>query len=136
MKTMWTVIATLALLVVVSSSAFAQAPPMDMSWAINAQNQYWQMGNAAANNAAMTYYNYMLRLRQMGYTGPSLPTGVTQQSLQNSINAANQATQNYIQGSMVNSQKTYNTAADYDYRAIRGCSLTTNAYGQRVYWCP
>ena len=45
----------------------------------------------AANNAAMTYYNYMLRLRQMGYTGPSLPTGVTPQSLQNSINAANQA---------------------------------------------
>ena len=36
----------------------------------------------------MTYTRYMQQLRAAGYTGPSLPTGVTNESLRASINAA------------------------------------------------
>src|SRR5215470_13079793 len=92
------------------SLGFAQAPPMDMSWGIRAQMQYQAQGDARAHAAAMAYYNYMMQLRAAGYTGPSLPTGVTPESLQRSINAANQAGQAYNAAQFANSQRRYNTA--------------------------
>ena len=115
------------------SLGHAQAPPMDMSWAIRAQAQYQAHGDAAARNAAMTYYRYMQQLRAAGYTGPSLPTGVTPESLQRSINAANQAGQAYNAAQFANSQRRYNTAVDYDMRAIRGCTRYINQWGQVAY---
>jgi len=81
----------------------------------------------------MAYYRYMQQLRAQGYTGPSLPTGVTNESLRNSINAANQAAQSYNQAQAVNSQRRSNAAADYDMRAIRGCTRFVNQYGQVYY---
>ncbi|MBZ5546363.1 MAG: hypothetical protein LAO22_00170 [Acidobacteriia bacterium] len=66
------VIAALALTVVLMPAASAQMPNMDMSWAIRSQMQLQSQGNLYARMVAMQYYNYMLRLRQMGYTRPSL----------------------------------------------------------------
>ena len=109
---------------------------MDMSWAIQSQMRNQMMGDQMAHATAMAYYNYMLRLRAMGYTGPSLATGVTTQSLENSINAANAATQGYIQASQVNSARTSNAVGDYDMRAVRGCYYAQDYYGRLGYVCP
>lgn len=117
-----------------SAPVFAQAPPMDMSWGIRAQMQYQAQGDARARAAAMAYYRYMQQLRAAGYTGPSLPTGVTNESLRASINAANQAGQAYNQAQFANSQRKSNAAYDYDMRAVRGCSGPfVDQYG-RVYY--
>lgn len=112
----------------VPSTATAQAPPMDMSWAIQRQMVMQQHGDYTAHATAMAYYNYMVALRARGYTGPSLPTGVTTQSLQRSIQGANNAGQRYIQGGMSNSNRTSNAIYDYGMRAIRGCSLYNGRY--------
>jgi hypothetical protein len=114
------------------AAVLAQAPPMDMSWAIRSQQRNWDIGQAAANNTAMAYYRTMQRLRAMGYTGPSLPTGVTPESLRNSINAANQAGIDYNHAQMLNSQRRSNAAADYDLRAIRGCTYAFDQYQRLV----
>ncbi len=108
-------------------------PPMDMSWAVRAQMQYQAQGDAAARAAAMTYYRYMQQLRAAGYTGPSLPTGVTNESLRASINAANQAGQAYNQAQFNNSQRRSNAAYDYDMRGIRGCTRYVDQYGRIAY---
>lgn len=115
------------------SLGHAQAPPMDMSWGVRAQMQYQAQGDAAACNAALTYYRYMHQLRAAAYTGPSLPTGVTNESLRASINAANQAGQAYNNAQFANSQRRSNTAYDYDMRAIRGCTRYINQWGQVAY---
>jgi hypothetical protein len=122
------------LALIASSPVFAQAPPMDMSWGIRAQMQYQAQGDAAARSAAMAYYRYMQQLRAAGYTGPSLPTGVTNESLRASINAANQAGQAYNRAQFDNSQRKSNTAYDYDMRAVRGCSGPfVDQYGRVFY---
>jgi transcription elongation factor len=127
-------IATITLTVALVSpvAVLAQAPPMDMSWAIRSQQRNWAIGQAAAQSTAMAYYRHMQQLRAMGYTGPSLPTGVTPESLRNSINAANQAGMSYNRAQMYNSQRRSNAVADYDLRAIRGCSYALDAYGRLV----
>jgi len=113
------------------SLGHAQAPPMDMSWALRAQAQYQAQGDARARATAMAYY--MQQLRAAGYTGPSLPTGVTPESLQRSINAANRAGQEYNAAQFANAQRRYNTAYDYDMRAIRGCTRYVDQWGNVVY---
>jgi hypothetical protein len=124
----------LGLAILAPSAAHAQMPPpMDMSWGIRAQMQYQARGDAAARATAMAYYRYMQQLRAAGYTGPSLPTGVTNESLRASINAANQAGQSYNQAQAVNSQRRSNTAYDYDMRAIRGCTKYVDQYGRVGY---
>jgi len=136
-KQILNLIATLGLMVLLSSAtAFAQTLNMDMSWGINQQIRLQQQGDAAARNAAMAYYNYMLRLRQMGYTGPSLPTGVTTQSLQNSIQALQNSMNAYHQSSMANANRTYNAVNSWDYRAIRGCTLAVDVTGNQRWVCP
>jgi transcription elongation factor len=122
----------LTLGLVAPAAVLAQAPPMDMSWAIRSQQRNWAAGQAAANNTALAYYRYMQQLRAMGYTGPSLPTGVTPESLRNSINAANQAGMAYNHAQMLNSQRRSNAIADYDLRAIRGCSYAYDQYNRLV----
>ena len=109
------------------------APPMDMSWGIRAQMQYQAQGDAAARAAAMTYTRYMQQLRAAGYTGPSLPTGVTNESLRASINAANQAAQGYNRAQFDNSQRRSNAVYDYDMRGIRGCTRYVDQYGRIGY---
>jgi len=123
----------LRLVVIAPSLAYGQAPPMDMSWGIRAQMQYQAQGDAAARATAMAYYQYMQQLRAAGYTGPSLPTGVTNESLRASINAANQAAQSYNRAQAVNSERRSNAVSDYDMRAIRGCTRFVNQYGQVYY---
>jgi hypothetical protein len=124
----------LGLAAFIPSFSQAQSPPMDMSWAIRSQMQYQAQGDAAARAAAMQYYRYMQQLRAAGYTGPSLPTGVTNESLRRSINAANQAGQAYNQAQFANSQRRSNTAYDYDMRAVRGCSGPfVDQYGRVFY---
>jgi hypothetical protein len=119
---------------IVPSVVLAQAPPMDMSWALRSQANAYNQGEARARAAAMQYYMYMQQLRAAGYTGPSLPTGVTNESLRRSINAANQAGQAYNQAQFANSQRRSNTAYDYDMRAVRGCSGPfVDQYGRVFY---
>ena len=84
----------------------------------------------------MAYYNYMLRLRAMGYTGPSLPTGVTPESLQNSMQRLQQAQDGFHASSFANSNRMFNTATNYDYRAIRGCTQSVDYYGHTTWICP
>jgi hypothetical protein len=119
--------------VVAATAAHAQPAPMDMSWAIRSQQQAFAIGQANAQATAMAYYRYMQQLRAQGYTGPSLPTGVTNESLRASINAANQAGQAYNQAQFNNSQRRSNAAADYDMRAIRGCTRFFDQYGRPYY---
>jgi len=129
-----TIALALGLSAFIPSFSQAQSPPMDMSWGIRAQMQYQAQGDAAARAAAMQYYRYMQQLRAAGYTGPSLPTGVTNESLRRSINAANQAGQAYNQAQFANSQRRSNTAYDYDMRAVRGCSGPfVDQYGRVFY---
>jgi hypothetical protein len=124
---------SLALAVLASSAAQAQNPPMDMSWAIRSQMNAYNQGQAAANAAATQYLRYMQQLRAAGYTGPSLPTGVTNESLRASINAANQAGQTYNQAQFDNSQRKSNAVSDYDMRAVRGCTRYVDQYGRVGY---
>jgi hypothetical protein len=74
-KHLLTLIVALGLMAALSTHAAAQMPNMDMSWAIGSLTQLQRQGDARAHATAMAYYNYMLRLRQMGYTGPSLAHG-------------------------------------------------------------
>jgi hypothetical protein len=115
------------------SAAHAQNPPMNMSWAIQSQMNLYNQGQAAANATAMQYLRYMQQLRAAGYTGPSLPTGVTNESLRASINAANQAGQAYNRAQFDNSQRRSNAVYDYGMRAIRGCTPYVDQFG-RVYY--
>ncbi len=81
----------------------------------------------------MQYLRYMQQLRAAGYTGPSLPTGVTNESLRASINAANQAGQAYNQAQFNNSKRRSNAVYDYSMRAIRGCTPYVDQYGRVFY---
>jgi len=137
MKNLLTLVFTLGLAAALTSTrAAAQMPNMDMSWGIRNQMQYQAQGNAMAHATAMAYYNYMRRLRAMGYTGPSLPTGVTPESLQNSMQRLQQAQDGFHASSFANSNRTFNSATNYDYRAIRGCTLAVDSYGQKTWVCP
>jgi hypothetical protein len=106
---------------------------MDMSWAIQSQMRLYNQGQANANAAAMQYLRYMQQLRAAGYTGPSLPTGVTNESLRASINAANQAGQAYNRAQFNNSQRRSDAVYDYGMRAIRGCTPYVDQYGRVGY---
>jgi hypothetical protein len=129
-------IAGAVLSALVAGTAQAQYAPMDMSWGIQSQMRNWQIGNQMAYDSAMAYYNYMRRLRAQGYRGPSLPTGVTNESLRRSIDGANAATQRYIRSGEINSARRSNAIGDYTMRAVRGCSYGVNYWGQPVYVCP
>lgn len=136
-KRLLTLIFALGLLAALTSSkAVAQMPNMDMSWAFRSQMQYQQMGDAMARATAMAYYNYMLRLRAMGYTGPSLPTGVTPDTLRASMQRLQQSYDAYNASAAANSNRTSNAIANYDMRAIRGCQLVVDSYGQQQWYCP
>jgi hypothetical protein len=130
-----TSVALVAAALLAPGMAQAQPAPMDMSWALRSQTYLFNRGQAAANATAMQYLQYMQQLRAAGYTGPSLPTGVTNESLRASIDAANRAGQAYNQAQMINSQRRSNTAYDYDMRAIRGCQLAVDQYGRVGYAC-
>jgi hypothetical protein len=129
--------ATLALIagLFACGAAQAQYAPMDMSWAMQSQMQAWNQGQAAANAAAMQYLRHMQQLRAAGYTGPSLPTGVTNESLRASINGANQATQDYIHAQSRNSDRRSAAVDNYSWQAIRGCRPALDAYGRWGYVC-
>src|ERR1017187_6911112 len=76
----------IAPLMVVAVLAPRPAAAQTMAQMIQNQVRMQQTGDRMAMNAARAYYQYALRLRRSGYTGP-IPTGVTT----NSLNAANQA---------------------------------------------
>jgi hypothetical protein len=136
-KHMLTLIATLGLIAVLTSTtAFAQMPNMDMSWAMRSQMQLQQQGDAVARATAMAYYRYMLQLRQRGYTGPSLPTGVTPETLRASAQRLQQSMDAYHASSAANSDRTSNAINNWDYRAVRGCQLVVDVYGTQRWVCP
>jgi hypothetical protein len=136
-KYMLTLIATLGLTAALTSTtAFAQMPNMDMSWAMRSQMQLQQQGDATARATAMAYYRYMLQLRRMGYTGPSLPTGVTPETLRASAQRLQQSMDAYHASSAANSDRTSNAINNWDYRAVRGCQLVVDVYGTQRWVCP
>lgn len=125
----------LALAFAATGAARAQFAPMDMSWAMQSQMSAWNQGQAAANAAAMQYLQQMRALRASGYTGPSLPTGVTHESLRASINGANAATEDYIRAQSRNSARQSAAVHDYSMQAIRGCRPAVDQYGRFGYVC-
>jgi hypothetical protein len=136
-KHMLTLIFTLGLIAALTSTkAAAQMPNMDMSWALRSQMQLQRQGDATARATAMAYYNYMLRLRRMGYTGPSLPTGVTPDTMRASMQRLQQSMDAYHASSAANSNRTSNAVNNWDYRAVRGCQLVVDAYGYQRWVCP
>jgi len=136
-KHMLTLIATLGLMAALTSTtAFAQMPNLDMSWAMRSQMQLQQRGDAVARATAMAYYRYMLQLRQRGYTGPSLPTGVTPDTLRASAERLQQSMDAYRASSAANSDQTSNAINNWDYRAVRGCQLVVDVYGYQRWVCP
>jgi len=137
MKTTMILIGALTLVATVGSArASAQAPNMDMSWAIQSQMQLQRQGDAAALAAAQTYYLHMQRLRLRGYRGPSLPTGVTPETLRSSMQRLQNSMDAYHAAAMRNSNRTSNAVAGWDLRAIRGCRLVVDTKGHRTYLCP
>jgi hypothetical protein len=103
------------------AKAAAQAPPMGMGWAIESQMRNQAIGDAMAQQAAMTYYNMMLNYRRTtGDWTTKFAPPVSAAQLQQSIQGANAAAQRYIQGSQINSNRTHEAINNYDIRAIRG----------------
>ena len=122
--------------VITSTPSAAQAPPMDMSWGINAQMRYQAYGDAYARGLAQYYYNYMQMLRARGYTGPSLPIPFNSSTIVQSNQAANAAAGVLIRSGMINSDRRSNAVGDWDMRALRGCQVYVNQWGGRYYGCP
>jgi hypothetical protein len=106
--------------------------PMDMSWAMQRQMALQQFGDQVAIGTADAYLEYMNWLRMNGYTGPSLPTGVTTQSLQGSIRALNDQYQVNNGSALRNMGTTSQAVENWDLQAIRGC--TRDLFGR--YYCP
>jgi hypothetical protein len=120
-----------------AGTASAQTLNMDMSWGMQQQALAWQQSQAAAAAAAQGYLNHMTWLRANGYTGPSLPTGVTPQTLME----ANRRLQDQYDDDNNRtwhrqSQRQSQAVNNYVMQAIRGCSLVQDRYGQYVYLCP
>ncbi len=122
--------------IVAPAALRAQTLSMDMSWGIQHQVQNWNHSQAAAAAAAANYLRTMQQMRAAGYTGPSLPTGVTPESLRHSINGANAAWSSYNDAQRRNSAQLSQAQHNYVMQAIRGCYFAVNAYGQSVYTCP
>lgn len=134
---MLTLIATLGLMATVAApKAASQTLNMDMSGAMRRQMMLQAQGDAYARSVAQAYYNYMLRLRQQGYTGPSLPTGVTADTLRASMQRLQNSMDAYHASSANNSNRRSNAVANWDYRALRGCQVVVDANGNRWMVCP
>ena len=139
MKKQMILVGALTMLVVALTSRPASAqmmPNMDMSWAMQSQMRLQQRGDAVAANTARAYYLYMQNLRRRGYRGPSLPTGVTNESLRRSIEGAQNSANALIQSGMVNSNRRSNAVGNWDLRALRGCQQVVNVYGHTTLVCP
>jgi hypothetical protein len=120
-----------------ATKASAQGMPnMDMSWGMQSQMQLQRQGDAAAAATAQAYYLYMQQLRARGYRGPSLPTGVTPETLRGAMQRLQSSMDAYHAAAARNSNRTSNAIAGWDLRAIRGCQLVTDKNGRRTYVCP
>jgi hypothetical protein len=136
-KHLLTAIAALALMVALpSTKAAAQMPNMDMSWGIQSQMALQAWGNTTAHNMAMTYLLYMQRLRQMGYTGPSIDVGINANTLQQSMRRLQNSYDAYNRASAANSIRRDNAINNWDYRVLRGCEVVTDYNGNRYWSCP
>jgi len=119
-----------------AGTASAQTLNMDMSWGIRQQALSWQQSQAAAAAAAQAYLNHMAWLWANGYTGPSLPTGVTPQTL---MEANRRLQDQYDRNNHAwhhQSHRQSQAVHNYVMQGIRGCSLVRNRHGQPVYLCP
>jgi hypothetical protein len=96
-----TVFAAIAIVTGVGDAS-AQAPPMDMSWALRSQAYNWNMGNYMAARIGQQCYQYLLALRARGYYGPA-DCGANAATLQNSINRLQNSYYNYNAAQMYNS---------------------------------
>jgi hypothetical protein len=119
MKTLLTGLAA-ATLWTGAACAQSNAPPMDMSWAFPWMNGLQAQGDQRAADAARQYYDYMQRLRQQGYTGPSLPTGITPDTMRESMERANAATQSMIENEQRDQAIRQRAMDRWDRRVLRG----------------
>ncbi len=104
-------------------AAVAQAPPMDMSWAIQSQMRNQRAGDAAARRAFKRSYRMLRRARAAGH--PYNGTLV----LGNHPNTFGDG--GYGARSKIHSQALY----DHDMRATRGCTRHVNSHGRIWYAC-
>ena len=134
-KHLLTLAAAAVMTISLAPKASAQTLNMDMSWAIRAQNQYQIRGDAFARSMAQSYLHYMQMLRARGYTGPSLAIPFNAQTLQEANLQLQQSFARYNAGWAVNSNRTSNAAGDWSNRAIRGCQVVQDYYGNRYNYC-
>lgn len=114
----------------VSSTAPAQDLNMDMSWAIQSQQQNWDWGMYNAQAAAQNWYNMVQDYRaQTGYTG-FIGSGITPMDLMRS-NASLQQTYDSYNAQWANLSDRHSGITDnYISGAIYGQSTWTDPNGQ------
>ena len=118
-----TLAAALASLVLCDTAA-AQAPPMDMSWAIQSQIQNQRTGDRMARQAGRKAYRMLKRARARGH--PYNGTLV----LGNHPNSFGDG------GYAARSNATHRALTDHDLRATRGCTrLHRDKRGNTWYSC-
>ena len=120
-----------------TTDASAQTLNMNMNWGVQSQLQLQRQGDMTAAATAQAYYQYMQWYRRTyHYDGPSLPTGVTAETMRNSMQALQRSMDAYHASAMNNSNRTSNAVGNWDLRAVRGCYVAADAYGRPFWYCP
>ena len=130
---MLTLIATLGLAAALAPTAAAQV--IDMSWATQSAVGCQTPGDAYARAVAQNYYNYLKKLPEAGYSGPSLPGGVDANAIKKAMQAAEEIMACRQSGSGDKCAWRTKTAADDNYRSIQHCQIVAKADGSIKYVC-
>jgi hypothetical protein len=115
------VLTLIVALVMAATLTPVPAAAQSLNQMIQNQVRMQQWGNQQAMAAANAYYQYALRLRRMGYTGP-IPTGVTSQSLQAANQALMQAGTNYVQSTQNSFNRMHDQVTSTSNAITHGCS--------------
>lgn len=114
-----------------AGAAPGQALNMDMSWAIQSQQQNWDYGMAASQAAAQNWYNMVQDYRaQTGYTG-FIGSGITPMDISRSVASLNQTYAGYNQAWHDQSNAHSAMVNNYINGAINGQDVWTDSNGQQ-----
>ncbi len=122
-KTTLAVAALATTLVAGAASAQSYYPPMDMSWALQSQQNNYNMGNYMAQMYGWQAYQYLAAQRAAGHPFNGVLT------LGNNPNTY--TADNYLR----NSNAQYNAVRDNTIRSVQGCWRYYNGQYVRAYAC-
>jgi hypothetical protein len=124
---------------VVASTAFAQAPPMDMSWGMQVHPTPAAQALKISKDAAtwMAYYRYAMVAHLMQQSGDTKAIGATPEALREQLERLLDAveTSKHTDSAFEGYGKR-DPILEYDYRAILGCKRVTDADGSVRWTCP